>query len=821
MNPTNNISSNIKFSIATQYHLYNNYRDNTNNLKNINLDQSIDNSINLKIQEDNNIDNIMDDTMDDTIDDRVNLEAIPITINKTKISEDTNLNYSIYIENKILTGTSPDNFLNSIYPKRNDKWVDSNIIHRCQSCDISFTFLTRKHHCRACGGVFCNSCCHKYMNIPTNIIKMPQKESSIKVSISNSFRWLSGQKLELICNQCDKKINDLKNVEYLIKIFEYLDLDSLHVVKLVSVNYRTAAIHVLSKFRDIQYGSHLKLYTGWERYILWISRDYLFAHSVWCTSLIKSIIQQLINDVNINISDGDEDNLEIIDVNLEKRQDNLFKIKFINQYLENIIENNIDPKKRSCFEIVCSRKCTKFLEVDDILEIFDYIKFCIIQNEYILDNIYLKNIILSLTKILFNINKSNIFLPIIVDIYNFIFEYESINLDTDFIYKIFAAVLHNKAIRINIITNILYEKNFLDKNFIDNNSNKFLKGIIKYIVINYNSQHLVNVYNLTNFITSLLNYSNNTFGLKIDNLIDPKINIMYPFNDNYKIVKVNNITTLSSNTKPILVDIQIININNNSDTKNVKFIIKKDKNLRKEQLISNLIDILLFKLINNCDNKINCEYIPTYKIIMISKDIGIIEFIENAVTLRSISDSGYTLQNYILNKNVNSTLHAIKMRFVHSLAISSAIAYIIGIGDRHLDNIMINTNGQIFHIDYGYIMENPITIFNMPEIKVTNDIIDFLGGTNSTYYAEFKRLIVQIYNLYRANKNILYIFFKYICDNKYLSWDVVSNKLDTKLMIGMKCKDVEITLINEIESSNTIAEKFVDICHVYKQKLFS
>ena len=37
---------------------------------------------------------------------------------------------------------------------------------------------------------------------------------------------------------------------------------------------------------------------------------------------------------------------------------------------------------------------------------------------------------------------------------------------------------------------------------------------------------------------------------------------------------------------------------------------------------------------------------------------------------------------------------------------------------------MINSNGQIFHIDYGYIMENPIGFFNTPEIKVTNDIID-------------------------------------------------------------------------------------------------
>jgi hypothetical protein len=57
---------------------------------------------------------------------------------------------------------------------------------------------------------------------------------------------------------------------------------------------------------------------------------------------------------------------------------------------------------------------------------------------------------------------------------------------------------------------------------------------------------------------------------------------------------------------------------------------------------------------------------------------------------------------------------------------------------------MINTSGLIFHVDYGYIIENPTIIFNMPEIKVTNEIIDFLGGNQSIYYNKFKKLIVKI-----------------------------------------------------------------------------
>ena len=37
----------------------------------------------------------------------------------------------------------------------------------------------------------------------------------------------------------------------------------------------------------------------------------------------------------------------------------------------------------------------------------------------------------------------------------------------------------------------------------------------------------------------------------------------------------------------------------------------------------------------------------------------------------------------------------------------------------------------------------------------------------------------------------------------------------------MKCKDVKISLINEIESSNTYVGRISDICHNYKSFLIN
>ena len=49
-------------------------------------------------------------------------------------------------------------------------------------------------------------------------------------------------------------------------------------------------------------------------------------------------------------------------------------------------------------------------------------------------------------------------------------------------------------------------------------------------------------------------------------------------------------------------------------------------------------------------------------------------------------------------------MEQIRMRIVNSCAAYCVITYVLGIGDRHLENIMLTKSGLLFHIDYGFII---------------------------------------------------------------------------------------------------------------------
>lgn len=71
-----------------------------------------------------------------------------------------------------------------------------------------------------------------------------------------------------------------------------------------------------------------------------------------------------------------------------------------------------------------------------------------------------------------------------------------------------------------------------------------------------------------------------------------------------------------------------------------------------------------------------------------------------------------------------------KKNYVTSLAVTSIIGYVLGIGDRHLSNIMLNCDtGELIHIDFAITFDagKKLSIPETVPFRFTNDIKDGLG----------------------------------------------------------------------------------------------
>ncbi|KAK0541791.1 Phosphatidylinositol 4-kinase pik1alpha (PI4-kinase)(PtdIns-4-kinase), partial [Tilletia horrida] len=81
--------------------------------------------------------------------------------------------------------------------------------------------------------------------------------------------------------------------------------------------------------------------------------------------------------------------------------------------------------------------------------------------------------------------------------------------------------------------------------------------------------------------------------------------------------------------------------------------------------------------------------------------------------------------------------------FIESLAGYSIISYLLQIKDRHNGNILLDHQGHIIHIDFGFMLGiSPGGVgFEAAPFKFPQEYIDILGGMGSEAYERFKALM--------------------------------------------------------------------------------
>ena len=176
-------------------------------------------------------------------------------------------------------------------------------------------------------------------------------------------------------------------------------------------------------------------------------------------------------------------------------------------------------------------------------------------------------------------------------------------------------------------------------------------------------------------------------------------------------------------------------------------IFKTHEDLRQEQFATQLINEFyqIFKL-----EKTGC-WLNTYEIISTGNQAGLVEMVNDSVSLDQLKQKikhaplrDFYLYNYG-NGNANSQGYKNAINnYIASLAGYSLVCYFLQIKDRHNGNILIDNEGHLIHIDFGFLLSNApgkgLKFENAP-FKLSNDMVDCLGGVNGKYFESFRKLL--------------------------------------------------------------------------------
>ncbi|XP_068031003.1 phosphatidylinositol 4-kinase beta isoform X2 [Anomalospiza imberbis] len=164
-------------------------------------------------------------------------------------------------------------------------------------------------------------------------------------------------------------------------------------------------------------------------------------------------------------------------------------------------------------------------------------------------------------------------------------------------------------------------------------------------------------------------------------------------------------------------------------------------------------ELLAFQVLKQLQSIWEQERVPLwirpYKILVISADSGMIEPVLSAVSLHQVKkQSQLSLLEYFRQEhgsaNSESFLSA-QRNFVRSCAGYCLVCYLLQVKDRHNGNILLDAEGHIIHIDFGFILSSsPRNLgFETSAFKLTSEFVDVMGGLDGDMFNYYKMLMLQ------------------------------------------------------------------------------
>jgi len=105
------------------------------------------------------------------------------------------------------------------------------------------------------------------------------------------------------------------------------------------------------------------------------------------------------------------------------------------------------------------------------------------------------------------------------------------------------------------------------------------------------------------------------------------------------------------------------------------------------------------------------------------------------------------------------------------------VGYVLGLGDRHLSNILVdNSTAELVHIDLGIVFDAG-KLLNFPEVvpfRLTRDLVDAMGTCG--FEGTFKRCCEETARVLRNNEDMLLTVLEVLVYDPLWSWTLSSEK---------------------------------------------
>lgn len=155
-----------------------------------------------------------------------------------------------------------------------------------------------------------------------------------------------------------------------------------------------------------------------------------------------------------------------------------------------------------------------------------------------------------------------------------------------------------------------------------------------------------------------------------------------------------------------------------------------------------------------------------YRVLATNTKSGFVQYIDSLPVADILKN--YDIQKYLkICAPCDSAPYGISTdvmdNYIKSCAGYCIVTYILGVGDRHFDNLMLTKNGNLFHIDFGYILGRDPKPFP-PPMKLSKEMVEAMGGLGSEHYQQFRKLCYTAFLHLRRYSNLILNLFNLMID---------------------------------------------------------